>query len=76
MAQQLFMRFCILSIITIIVGALGAVCQAAEKTIMGHVTNTTHDGIYWLFNMVFSRHGGWVLLGLAAFVAYLFCRKS
>lgn len=75
MAQQLFMRFCVLSIITIIVSALGTACRA-EKTIMGHVENTTHDGVYWLFNMVFSKHGVWVLLGLAAFVVYLFWRKS
>lgn len=75
MTQRTFTRFCTLSIIAVIISALNATCQA-EKTVMGYVTNTTHDVVYSLFNVIFSSNGVWLLLGLAAFVAYLFWRKS
>lgn len=76
MVRQSLIKFCPLFVATLVLGFLNNSCQAAKKTLMNRIEDTTHDGVYSLFNMVFSRNGTWVLLGLAVFVAYLFWRKS
>ncbi len=72
---------CFASIKSLLTGILAvaflpAQCLAQNKRLMDHVENTTQDGIYSLFNLIFSSYGTWVLLGLAAFVVFLFNRRT
>jgi len=76
MSQRFFTKFCTLFTASIAIGFLSNSCHAAKKGVLDYVNNTAQDGVYSLFNLIFSRNGVWVLLALAAFVAYLFWRKS
>ncbi len=76
MTQQLIKKFCTMPAVMLVLSPFIAACQAADKTLMNQIASSTHNGVYSLFDLIFSRNGAWVLLALAALVAYLFWRKS
>ena len=76
MTQTFLSRFFTICAATLVWGTMISSCQAAKKSLTSHIETTASDGVYSLFNMIFSSNGVWVLLGLAAFVMYLFWRKS